>query len=278
MKAERRHELKTNALARGLDHLPEFGRKYGNKLLLGFIFVLLAIILIQMRNRSAKAAEQEAVTNLSNARMALLQMTALDGQNVLPDKIAEARNESIGQIEAGIEQALKATDDPAVQADALALRGDLNWTLAMLAPLPGATTRPALNLKNSQSEYLSAAEKAYTQVANNYSNQAIPAMTAKFGLAAIAENRGAWDEAEKQYDAIIKDPNAMPAHKSLALARQYQLPELKVKIAIGTPSTMPIEPPTPARQIIDSAWQPTTARVPDLTPPPTTSPATLPSR
>src|SRR5687768_1914595 len=119
MKSERRHELKTNALARGLDHLPEFGRKYGNKLLLGVIFVLLVIILIQVRGRAAKTAAVEAATNISNARKALLEMPSLDTGGAPSDKIAESRAEYQKQIEAGIEQALKVSDDPVLQADAL---------------------------------------------------------------------------------------------------------------------------------------------------------------
>ncbi len=61
MKSDRRHDLKTNALSRGIAELPEFGRRYGNKVLLVLIFILLAVFLVRYRaNRPSKTGSPRA--------------------------------------------------------------------------------------------------------------------------------------------------------------------------------------------------------------------------
>jgi hypothetical protein len=49
MKAERRHELKTNALARFLEALPDLSRNYGGKALLFIVLLLLLVVFIRTR-------------------------------------------------------------------------------------------------------------------------------------------------------------------------------------------------------------------------------------
>src|SRR5665213_2899805 len=59
MKAERRHELKTNALAKNLEQAPEFFQKHGSQLLLGLVLCLLAFILVRNHyaDKTRRAAE-----------------------------------------------------------------------------------------------------------------------------------------------------------------------------------------------------------------------------
>ena len=50
MKAERRHDLKTNALARGLEGFPYYWRTYGSQALLVVLIFLIVFMLVRYWN------------------------------------------------------------------------------------------------------------------------------------------------------------------------------------------------------------------------------------
>jgi hypothetical protein len=74
---------------------------------------------------------------------------------------------------------------------------------------------------------------------------------ARFGLAAVAENRKEWDNASKLYQQILDDPRADSSLKMLAARRKDDLAQIQQPIWIGVPATMPavaVEPTTAAPQ------------------------------
>ena len=118
-----------------------------------------------------------------------------------------------------------------------------------------------------------------------------PAISRRFGahslgLAAVAEERGDWDAAKRNYEAVVNDSNVPTALKDYAKQREDMLADLRKKPFLGTaavspsPSTRPLVfgPETP-----QTAPAPTTAPVPATVPSiaplplPTTQPATSPS-
>ena len=77
MKAERRHDLKTNALARGIENAPQMWREHGNKLMLLLIAVLLVIILVRYRMAESALRDKTAKDALSKAEAELAELQEL---------------------------------------------------------------------------------------------------------------------------------------------------------------------------------------------------------
>ena len=257
MKAERRHELKTNTLATQLEKAPAFFKKYGSHILLGVILCLLAYILI--RNYTTGQAEKatHARENLADAIYALSELRT--GTGTSP-------RDSLKRIEESVAAAMESSSDSSFKATAMILRGDANWEAANypVSAIPGATTRPELGLGKPADQFLKAAEDAYSAVLQPPLNAEHSAVnSAHLGLAAIAENRMQFAEAKKQYQQVIDDPATDKPYADLARKRIAQLPaleapilasktiefpeaETKTDVKPGSVKRVPLGPPTPA--------------------------------
>jgi tetratricopeptide (TPR) repeat protein len=250
MKAERRHELQTNSLAKFIEDLPFYLRFHANKLLVGVIIVCAVILLMRYRNNAVLQAREATRDYLSSAHSGLEQLQTMQrlGGSGVPE--AEDRKQLANQIETALDQVLQNTKDPddsAIRADALVKRGDLNWTLANLPPLPGAATQPALLLPHSSNEYLENAAGAYQEVLKDYSSQMVPKATALLGLAAIEENRGNWDKASGYFNQLTTDASISDAFKTVAQQNLAMIPQLRNPVYLGSySSTQPSSTPTPS--------------------------------
>jgi tetratricopeptide (TPR) repeat protein len=275
MKAERRHELQTNTLAKALQDLPLYLRFHGNKILVGVIVLCVLVLLFRHRMNSAKENSQLSATGLTSARMGVNQLRVSD--QMLPTEIARAeqRRTISNSVSQSIDDILNNTSDPddaAIRAQALLLRGDLNWELANLPKLAGASTMPALALPQEPSQYLDTAAAAYEQVLSQYNDQKMAKGSALFGLAAIAENRGNWDNAIERYQAITKDEAIPQSFRNLAQQRLAMIPQIRKPVYIGTfSSTQPTTEPSTMESIVPFAL-PTTAPATAASPEPTTAP------
>jgi tetratricopeptide (TPR) repeat protein len=255
MKTERRHELKTNSLARWLEEIPELFRRHGNKILLGITFICLAVILVRYRTQQAEDDRNTASTNLNAAEAAIDDLT-VSSMRVLGDQglMAQARDNDVQEAESGLEIALRMAPDSQMKAEAYLARGNLNWSLANYPALPAAATQPALAMKKTSDEYLTAAQSAYSEVLIDPLSENHHALTgARLGLAAIAENRGDWDTANHYYQQVSDDPATDPTFKEYAQARAKTLDSLKhpVLLANGVqelpqpePMLGPVAPPS----------------------------------
>jgi hypothetical protein len=235
MKTERRHELKTNALARFVENSPKFAQRHGNKVLLVIILIFLAVFLVRYRLQQAEDARITAATNLSTAESAINDLNA-SSLRVLGNQelMAQARNNDISEAEGALDTTLLTAQDPMVRAEANVVRGNLNWILANLPALPAAATQPAMALKKTSEEYLTAAQSAYSEVLKDPLSQNHHAVTAaRLGLAAIAENRGDWDAASRAYHQVSDDPATDPNFKTYADVRAKLLDELKHPVLLA---------------------------------------------
>jgi hypothetical protein len=276
MKAERRHELQTNTLAKVLNDLPLYLRFHGNKILIGVI--ILCVVVLLVRHRMNAARENSALTSsgLQNARLGINKLRS--GEQMLPSDIAKAeqRRQVSSTVLQSIDDILNNTSDPddaSVRAQALLLRGDLNWELANLPALPGASTQQALALPQQPNQYLDNAAASYNDVLTQYDNLKIAKASALFGLAAIAENRGNWEDAVQRYEAVAKDEAISPGFKSLAQQRLSMIPQIRKPVYIGTfSSTQPATAPSTAESavpfLLPQAMSPASA--------PATAPTTAP--
>ena len=256
MKAERRHELQTNSLAQFLENLPLYLRFHFGKVLLGLLIFVLLIVLIRQRMGSGRVAQQQAAAALSSVRRLIeeLQVVDLGGQPL--DMRATQRKLYAAQADSAVDEILTKTgdgpDDAPARAEALAARGDLYWVMANLPELPGAATQQTLQMPRGPDQYLADAAEAYNQVLRQYPDRTIPALTALFGLANIAENQRQWDVARSNYESIIARKDAPQLYKEMAQARLQLLPALEEPVFTGNfgtpppPSTLPDADASPA--------------------------------
>jgi hypothetical protein len=110
---------------------------------------------------------------------------------------------------------------------------------------------------------LASASDAYQSVLNTYGDISHAAVAARFGLAAIAENRGDFDGARTQYQAVASGAKDYMAYQQLANARLKILDELRKPVIMAGAATEPA-----------AAAVPTTREIPNLIAAPTTGAAT----
>lgn len=249
MKAERRHELKTNALARGLEGLPNYWREYGSRVLLVVLVAAIVFLLVRYWN-DKKASDARIVAESSETAATSVEELSrlpLQAQRLPASMVADARDKARQQADQAINTILNTTKDPKTIASAYQMRGNLNWTLANFPELPGSTTLPTSLQLTDRGAYLEQARAAYEKVLDPaYSASIDNVFAARMGLAAVAENEGQWERAKSQYQAIADAPNMPPAFKDLADRRianlaKYQTPALLVP----APQLPPEVPPAP---------------------------------
>jgi hypothetical protein len=167
-----------------------------------------------------------------------------------PLMFMKAREDSYSEGLQQADEALQKAPDsqPGLKAQALILKGDFNFNMANFPELPGAATQPSLRPDESEENLLSNASDAYTEAVEKYATEKFAVTAAHFGLAAVAENRGAWDAAKAQYQAIL-DSDAEAPYKNLASMRLELLPQL------AHPVVVDLSAPAPATQAI-TATQP----------------------
>jgi hypothetical protein len=260
MKAQRRHELKQNSLVKSIAELSgkgNFFQQYQSQLLLGSVVVALIIVLIRYRMSSAQERVNLAQQSLSLALEDLkeLKQTPPLGNEV--QRVVSHREDVYSDGVKQVEDVLaKAPASLAMtRAQALVALGDLNFEMANCPAPPGATTQPGLLPALPMDELLKNAADAYGQVVQDYAGQPDSLVAARFGLAAVAENRVAesdwkdksqWDEAKSQYQAIV-DADVPQPYKDLAVSRLNMLPKLEqpaitgLSAAFSLPKTSPGE-------------------------------------
>ena len=238
MKAQRRHDLKTNTLARGLENLPEAGRQHGTKILVAVLAVLLVVFLVRQWLTSSREKAVAAAYSLNNARASIGQLDdALDMGFMSPQIIADLRQQVARVADEAVRQVLETADDPALLAEARLTRGDLNWKLANFPDLPGSSTQPALQYPRSREELLKTAAEAYSEVIDDPAAPQESKWTARFGLAAVHENRREWDKAKEQYQKLVNDANTPQALRDQAVERLNSLETVRRPVLIGAPAT-----------------------------------------
>jgi hypothetical protein len=257
MKAERRHDLKTNSLIWSLQQIPETARKYQSQITLVIVLIALAVILVRYRMNAAQQRLSDAQASLSIASEDLQRMEwmapspGIDELIVMKER-EEAYSEGLQKVDEVLQ---KAPDrEEAMKAQALIIKGDFNFNMANFPELAGAATQPALQPPESLDSLLSNAFDAYTQVLQDYPDEKFAVVAAHFGLAAVAENRAAasegkdasqWAAAKAQYQAIV-DSNADAPYKNLATGRLQLLPQLQQPLTIDLPMAMELPATLPS--------------------------------
>ena len=118
MKAERRHELKTNTLATKIVQLPDVGRKWAGRAALGLAIVLAVAALVYNRVSNSRRAEADAADAVAQARAALDEIRGANPGGFKPfdaaymNTIKEKRKQGI----AALDEAASLSTDPKLRA------------------------------------------------------------------------------------------------------------------------------------------------------------------
>ena len=282
MKAERRHELKQNTLARGLETLPDVSRRHGSKVMFGVLAVLALILLVRWRITASRGEAEQAAFALNTGRDLIQRLDEAAEKGVPPAQLASFAQEVAKGVDQSVTQVLEATTDPKMVAEARLVQGDLNWKLANFPEFPGATTRPQLALPKSDEQLLASAADAY-QAALAVSPPVESAVSARLGLAAVHENRREWDKAKEQYQKVVDDAAVPKPLKDVAAAAMSRLVELRKPPLVAPPTTMQLDflgrpiPPTTGPATGPATTQGTTGPATGPAIGPATSPVTAPA-
>jgi hypothetical protein len=246
MKAERRHQLQANTLAAGLGGFPEWLRQNAWRIVIVLAVAVLAYSAVQFRNNARIRRELDAAQSLTMLRQ---RVRAISGrfynpqQGMSEQELAAQRNGLADSAQSMFDQVIADTDEsqPALRAQAYLLHAELNWTLANLPNLPASTTQPALRVPQSPGELLVAAAHDYQQVIDDYPEQTLARASALFGLAAIAEDHGAFGPAAQQYQQIMKDDTLPQSLRDAAKSRLAQIATMRKPVFFGfyPPTTQP---------------------------------------
>jgi hypothetical protein len=242
-----------------------FMQRWGNTALT--VLLIGALLWLGIRWRATRAEQNRAaiLSDLTTART-YVQVLENEPANQTPEYLARSRAAAAAAAGDAIALVLNTSDDPKLKAEALVDRGDLDWQLANFPDLPGAATQPALQPAMSVDQYLSRAAEAYQQIltSSDYANEHESAWAARFGLAAIAENRRQWDEARRQLQAVADDADAPAYLKSAAQSQITALPNMQTPLYVSS-STQPTAPLVMAPPVVTP---------PVVTPPAVTTPVT----
>lgn len=244
MKSDRQHNIASQAEEDTSD-LAEWFKKQWPRLALGAVLVALIAILVYQR---IEASRQRVLASKGNVAMARYNIQQLQSMNPLQAAMNQEEASTLRQQYAdtardALAAARTNSSDPKLLAEADVTQGDLDWTLANLPALPGATTRPALQMPKTSDEYLDQAAESYQQVLSKYPNQSLAVVSAHFGLGAVAENKKQWDEARKQYDLIAELKNIPQVFRDQATARAKDLATLQQPTYLA-PATQPATAPS----------------------------------
>jgi hypothetical protein len=136
----------------------------------------------------------------------------------------------------------------------------LNWALAQMGDVPEAATQPSLRLDADPKALLGAAESAYTEVLTQYADQNTAVVAANFGLAAVYESLGNWDNAKQKYQQILDNPGTAEAYRTQAKFRLERVADWSKPVLLAAATQPATEAPfaIPASTTTQSTTAPAT--------------------
>jgi hypothetical protein len=249
-------------------------QKYANAILIPIIIGLAIYLLVRWRIQSNEATRQEERFRLTAARAQIHTLRSIDLGMMSQETVDAIRDTRYNEADKLLAELLAGTKDPILRAEGLVARGDLYWQVANVPELPGATTRPTLKSPKAEDELLKLAEASYKEVVAGYGSQPLAVASARMGLAAIAQNRRQFDEAETLLKQVEDDAATPESVRAQAKIQRELNKNIRKPIYIA-PATQPTTAPTtgPATQAAA-----TTRPAVSATTRPTTAPATAPAK
>lgn len=234
-------DLKDLDLATGVDKIPEWWGKHGNKVLIGITVVALAYAGYSFRRNSIETARLTAEANLTAARELLTDLKLQPFDRLQPELYLQRRRDILRDTSQALSDVIARSPDPAYVAQALLLQGDLNFLIGMMPELEAATTRPELKLERTPDQLFAAARASYQAVLDRFPARTLDVASARLGLAAVAENLGDFEGAKKHYEAVQSDERFPPNARQVAEARLRALPQLATPMMVKRADAPPVQ-------------------------------------
>jgi hypothetical protein len=188
MKAEERHDLNDNDLGSWLRYgLPVFLRQNGSYVLLVLALGFLGWQLWNRHVQNQEFALQQAWDELNAVDPRPL---ALRGP---PSTMPDAKLDDNPAI--ALQRIIDENENKAVRAQATLELGNYYLLCVLFDSYPA-------NSRMDRDDALNQAEKVYQKALVDFSDDLLVLGKARLGLAAVAEDRGNWDEAKKQYETL----------------------------------------------------------------------------
>jgi hypothetical protein len=230
-------------LATGVDRIPELWNRHGNKVLLVFTALAIAYAAYSFRDRSVQNARNAAETNLTIARDTLADLRASPLANYKDEFYATKRKQALEDAGLALSEILEQSADDDYRCQALILRGDLYYTLALLPDRSAASTQPTLQLGQTSDQLMATAAQSYTKLISQYPTRLTQVAHARLGLAAIAENKGDFTGATDLYNKLVTDDATMASYKDIARRRLAMMPDLSKPMRLRGAASQPVSVP-----------------------------------
>lgn len=239
MKSKRRHELQQSEMVREFGKLRRFFHKYGNHIAWGVLIAAVIFAIAFYAHRSKQRKQDQLLARLSRAQTAGL-----------------AQAEHINELKELTAQ----QDNLRVAAQAGVMLGDAFF----LQYVVGDDEESDFPL--TRDEALPQAEDAYRRVIDSYGRFPRQVSRARYGLAKVLETQQRFDDARRQYQAILEmpglegDPIVTLAGEDIAAMDNLDQP---VKLAQTQPAatTEPSTLPTTQNDLSETPL-PTTQQLP----------------
>jgi hypothetical protein len=249
MKAERRHELRSNSLALALIHFPTTLRQNIGTILTIILGIALVAVLLKYRIDAAQQRDAAAHDNLAIATETVQIIKSFELRPWIDRSQLDAQFQDASSRLDSVMATLGS--DPHVGAVALETRADLNWAMAELSS--AATTQPS-DSAHATADYVKAAQAAWQQIIKDYPQEEFSVCAARLGLAAAAENQRDWAQAGTYYKALLDDTNAPVELKREAQKFSSSLAQLALPLymapgqgSLGGPATQNSQPAASTR-------------------------------
>lgn len=226
MKAQRRHDLKTNTLAEELAGIIEWIKRNATYFSVGVALVAVAIVSVTWYRHSAEAARQSGWLELANETF--LKPMDRSGQE---DQGARLRQLAISR------------GNKPLAAVAWNELGDVLVQQAMGMAAPATESAPAVQAWKEARDAYEAALRIAGETGPVSGAARLGVALASESLAALGAQPDGFDVAERQYRAVIDDKSlANSPLRELATKRQEALGSLREPIVFA-PSTQPSSQP-----------------------------------
>ena len=227
--------------------------RHGNKVLIALTAALLIFWAVRYRQRQDVERQNAARDNLAGAWVALSQLRVFAEQ---PRSAEGDRQVSLAetQINQAVQTVLDDTKVDATQAAwAWLARGELYWTLAHRPEATPTTAPSSAPASQPANDPIGLARNAYEQVVNHFPSDPTSLTIARYGLAAVAEEKGDINTAREQYKKLIETPNFTDAKAEGAAGQQRgTMAEERLKLLnnldkplLLLPATQPVRPVMP---------------------------------
>jgi tetratricopeptide (TPR) repeat protein len=242
MESERRQERDKTDLESFLRvKLPELMQTYGNRIL-WIITLILLVVLVLIYRRNQNQLQSTVLSENSSAAVelssSLRQSAGMTFLGASPEQVTNL-SAQVSAIEEAVASVTASEGTDSQKAFALLARADAYWAMTTAAPEIFSTTAPS-SLRTVE-QYRAEAEASYRDLLARYPNERDPAMSALFGLATLAEDKGDFDEAARRYKSIIESTIATSTHQSMAKWRLEQLDMLRKPLELAAPTSRPVD-------------------------------------